>query len=117
MSYVHSATSKVLDSGSAVVGKTFLSVSSIMLFLIFTLIDTFFMLLYRGLIMKFLVSVFKKEDNQTVREIVQQVQLIIRKYIGGLLLEMALVGDHHLRCFFNLRHQVRRSAWPDHRPF
>lgn len=92
MSYVHSATSKVLDSGSAVVGTTVLSVSSVLLFLIFTLIDTFFMLLYRGLIMKFLVSVFKKDDSQTVREIVQQVQFIIRKYIGGLLLEMALVA-------------------------
>ena len=92
MSYVHSATSKIMASGSEVVGTTVLSVSSIMLFLIFTLIDTFFMLLYRGLIMKFLVNVFKKEDNDTVHEIVEQVQMIIRKYIGGLLLEMALVA-------------------------
>lgn len=92
LSYFHSATSKIMASGTAVVSTTFLSVSSVMLFLIFTLIDTFFMLLYRGLIMRFLVSVFKKENDATVHAIVEQVQLIIRKYIGGLLLEMTLVA-------------------------
>jgi putative permease len=92
LNYFHSATTKIMASGTAVVGTTFLSVSSTMLFLIFTLIDTFFMLVYRGLIMKFLVSVFKKENDDTVHAIVQQVQLIIRKYIGGLLLEMTLVA-------------------------
>ena len=89
---VNSATSKVLSPDTAVVGATVLSVSSILLFLVFTFIYTFFFLLYRTLIMKFLESVFLKENKSTVHEIIEQVQYIIRKYIIGLLIEMAIVA-------------------------
>ena len=42
--------------------------------------------------MKFLESVFLKENKATVHEIIEQVQFIIRKYIIGLLTEMAIVA-------------------------
>jgi predicted PurR-regulated permease PerM len=86
------ATSKVLSPDTAAVGATVLSVSSIVLFLVFTFIYTFFFLLYRTLILKFLESVFLKENKSTVYEIVEQVQHMIRKYIVGLLIEMAIVA-------------------------
>jgi len=44
------------------------------------------------LIMKFLVSVFLEENNKLVYDIIEQVQYIIRKYIIGLLIEMAIVA-------------------------
>ncbi|MFD2145361.1 AI-2E family transporter [Mucilaginibacter antarcticus] len=86
------ATSKVLSPDTAAVGATVLSVSSILLFLVFTFIYTFFFLLYRRLILKFLESVFLKENKLTVYKIIEQVQFIIRKYIIGLLIEMAIVA-------------------------
>jgi putative permease len=86
------ATSKVLSPDTAAVGATVLSVSAVLLFLVFTFIYTFFFLLYRTLIMKFLESVFLKENKSTVYEIMEQVQYIIRKYIIGLLTEMAIVA-------------------------
>jgi predicted PurR-regulated permease PerM len=86
------ATSKVLSPDTAAVGATVLSVSSILLFLVFTFIYTFFFLLYRSLILKFLESVFLKENKSTVYEIIEQVQYIIRKYIIGLLIEMSIVA-------------------------
>ncbi len=89
---VNSATSKVMSADPAVVGATVLSLSSILLFLVFTFIYTFFFLLYRRLIMKFLESVFLDENKITVHEIVEQVQHIIRKYIIGLLIEMGIVA-------------------------
>ena len=92
LNYVHSATSKALASGTTVVGATVLSLSSILLFLVFTLIYTFFFLLYRKLIMSFLVSVFLEENKQMVYEIIENIQYIIRKYIIGLLIEMAIVA-------------------------
>jgi putative permease len=92
LGYVHSATNKVMASGTAVVGATVLSLSSILLFLVFTFIYTFFFLLYRTLIMKFLISVFLEENKVLVHDIIEQVQYIIRKYIVGLLIEMAIVA-------------------------
>ena len=92
MTYVKSATSKVLDSGTAVVGITIISLSSFLLFLVFTFIYTFFFLAYRRIIMHFLVSVFLEENSMVVHDIVEQVQQILRKYITGLLIEMCVVS-------------------------
>jgi putative permease len=92
LTYVKSATNKVLDSGTAVVGDTLISLSSFLLFLVFTFIYTFFFLAYRRIIMHFLVSVFLEENSLVVHEIIEQVQQILRKYIIGLLIEMCIVS-------------------------
>ncbi len=92
MSYVNKATSEVLNSSSAVIGATVASLSSILLFVVFTMIYTFFLLFYRRLILKFLIAVFKEEHSETVYDIVEQVQYIVRKYILGLLLQMLIVS-------------------------
>ncbi|AMR31934.1 AI-2E family transporter [Mucilaginibacter sp. PAMC 26640] len=92
LTYVDTAKSKIMESGSSVVGATLLSLSGILLFLVFTFIYTFFFLLYRKLIMRFFESVFLDENKSLVHEIVEQVQYIIRKYIIGLLIEMGIVA-------------------------
>ncbi len=92
MNYIHNETTKMLSSSATVISATVSSVSSILLFLVFVMIDTFFLLFYRRLIMKFLIAVFKEENSVVVYDIVEQVQFIIRKYILGLLLEMAIVA-------------------------
>ncbi|MEO8795926.1 MAG: AI-2E family transporter [Daejeonella sp.] len=92
LKYVHNATSKIMESGTTVVGTTLLSISSILLFLVFTFIYTFFFLLYRRLIMRFLESVFLPENKKLVHDIIEQVQFIIRKYIIGLIIEMLIVA-------------------------
>jgi predicted PurR-regulated permease PerM len=92
LDYFNTATSKMLSASTALIGTTVVTLSSIMLFLVFTMIDTFFLLFYRRLIMKFLIGVFKEENSITVYEIVAQIQYIIRKYILGLLLEMSIVA-------------------------
>ncbi|WP_299289208.1 AI-2E family transporter [uncultured Mucilaginibacter sp.] len=92
MNYVHSATSKILNGSTAAIGSTVLSLSSVLLFLIFMLIDTFFLLVYRTLLLRFLVAVFKQENSQIVYDVIQNIQSIIRKYITGLILEMLIVA-------------------------
>jgi putative permease len=93
LDYVHSATTKVLSSSTAVVGATVLSVSSIMLFLVLTFIYTFFFLLYRRLIITFLISVFLEQNKLLVHDIVENVQSIIRKYIVGLFIQMTIISS------------------------
>jgi predicted PurR-regulated permease PerM len=92
LTFVKSATSKVLDSGTAVVGVTIISLSSFLLFILFTFIYTLFFLIYRRLIMQFLVSVFLEENSLVVHDIIEQVQQILRKYITGLFIEMCIVS-------------------------
>jgi predicted PurR-regulated permease PerM len=65
LNVVNSAASKVTSPDAALVGTTLLSLSSIVLFLIFTFIYTFFFLMYRRLILKFLESVFLAENKAT----------------------------------------------------
>lgn len=90
--YLDSATSKLLATGSSVLGSAVLSISSLMLFLVFIMFDTFFLLYYRRLIVKFLVSVFKEENAVTVYDIIAHIQSRIRQYILGLVLEMVIVA-------------------------
>jgi predicted PurR-regulated permease PerM len=92
MNYVNNATSKLMETGSSVIGNTLVSLSSILLFLVFILIDTFFLLYYRRLIVRFLVAVFKEENSVVVYDIIAQIQTRIRQYILGLLLEMVIVA-------------------------
>jgi predicted PurR-regulated permease PerM len=105
---VSSATSKVMSPDTAAVGATVLSLSSIVLFLVFTFIYTFLFLLYRRLIMKFLESVFLDENKSTVHEIIEQVQYMIRKYIVGLLIEMGIIaaGVSAAFSFMGLRYAI-----------
>ena len=92
MNYVNSATSKIETMAPTVIGATVLSLSSVLLFIVFVMFDTFFMLFYRTRLLKFLVDVFREENSNSVYDIVARVQLIIRKYILGLFLEMGTVA-------------------------
>ena len=92
-SYVHKATSKIVDSGTGVAGATLYSVSSALLFIGFTVLYTFFFLLYRGLILDFFIKVFSAKNSHLVYEVAEEVQYIIRKYIIGMLIEMMVVSS------------------------
>jgi len=63
-----------------------------MLFYAFILIFTFFILFYRRLLFRFILWVFKEENSATVFDIMENIQSILRQYILGLLLEMAIVA-------------------------
>ena len=92
MTYVNEGLSKLLSSSSVLIGAAVASLSSILLFMVFTMIYTFFLLFHRRLLLKFLIAVFKEENSVTVYDIVEQVQYIVRKYILGLMLEMLIVA-------------------------
>jgi predicted PurR-regulated permease PerM len=102
MIYVHQATSKLLSSSAVMATATLLSISSILLFLIFTFIYTFFFLLYRRLIKRFLLVVFKDENKILVNDVIECVQSMIRKYIIGLFSEMAIVATVACLAFWAL---------------
>jgi predicted PurR-regulated permease PerM len=81
-----------MSSSTAVIGTTFDTVSSLMLFYAFIIVFTFFILFYRRLLLRFLIWAFNDENSSVVYDIVENTQLILRQYILGLLLEMFIVA-------------------------
>lgn len=100
MVYVEDTTKKIMASGGEVVGQTFDAVSSLMLFYVFILIFTFLILLYRALLIRFIVWVFSDDHSEVVHDIVEKIQSILRQYILGLLLEMFVVACLACTAFF-----------------
>lgn len=91
---VQSATGNISDgkTTSAAIGVTVITASYVILFWVFVIIDTFFLLIYRRLLLHFLIAVFKKENAIAVYEVVERIKFIITKYITGLMLEMMVVS-------------------------
>jgi len=92
INYINSATSDAVSQGTSLLGQTLLSVSSLMLFLVFIFLYTFFILLHRRLLLNFLVSLFKEKHSVVVYDVVSNVQYIVKKYIVGLFLQMLIVS-------------------------
>jgi predicted PurR-regulated permease PerM len=90
--YVINAEKKIMSSGTEVIGTTFGAVSSLMLFYVFIMIFTFFILFYRRLLYRFVLQAFGKDNESIVHDIVENIQSILRQYILGLLLEMIIVA-------------------------
>lgn len=93
MAYINSTANSIASHSTSMIGATVLSLSSLLLFIIFILIDTFFLLFYRRLFLKFIIRSFREENSNVVLDISEQIQFIIRKYILGLLLEMLIVAS------------------------
>lgn len=91
VTYVNKAMTDSLGAGTTVLGQTLLSISSTLLLFVFTLLYTFFLLLYRTHIATFFVSLFSEKFKPTVLEIFSQIQFIVKKYMLGLFIEIALV--------------------------
>jgi len=90
--YINNTTSEALGKGTALVGATLMSLSSSLLFMVFIFLYTFFLLMHRSLLLRFILALFHDDHSPVVREVVSRIQYIIRKYIVGLLLQMAIVA-------------------------
>jgi putative permease len=90
--FLSTTEKKIMSSGTEVVGTTFGAVSSLLLFYVFIMIFTFFILFYRKLLYGFVLQAFGKDNELTVHDIVENIQSILRQYILGLLLEMVIVA-------------------------
>jgi putative permease len=90
--YINTTTADALSKGTVFIGHTLLSLSSSLLFLVFIFLYTFFLLLHRRLLLRFVISLFHTSHSPIVMEGVTHIQYIIRKYIAGLALQMIIVS-------------------------
>lgn len=90
--YINQTAETALGHGTELIGTTLLSLSSSLLFMVFIFLYTFFLMLHRGLLLRFVVALFSENHTPIVHEAVARIQYIIRKYILGLLLQMVIVA-------------------------
>lgn len=91
--YIHNKASGAISGGTSYIGSTLLSVTSMLLLTVLTLIYTFFALLYRATLLKFLIALVNERNSKIVHEVTSDIQVVIRKYILGLLFEMLIVAS------------------------
>jgi len=90
--YINQAAEKIFSTSAVILSGTLSALSSVLIFLGFTLLFTFFILNYRRTLYVFLVSVFSPSHRSRVEEIVEKVKSIIKKYIIGLFTQMIIVS-------------------------
>src|SRR5690606_19486399 len=108
MDFINKTASKSVDSGTLFLGTALVSLSSMFILFVFTFLYTFFLLIYRGHIVKFLLFVNRVEDRPIVVDVVQQVQYVVKKYLIGLLIQMSLVALLVFVCLSLIRSEERR---------
>lgn len=80
------------DSGSGILGSTFLSLTDIFIGLTLLPIYAFLILYYRDMLKKFIIALFKNGHRETVEEVLKESRGVVQNYMVGLLIEMGIVA-------------------------
>ena len=99
---VEDSTNNMLPSTSSIINRTVNTVTNAFVIGILLFITTFLMLLYRGLIVQFFVTLFADDYTKNIHSILGRVQFVIKSYIAGLLLEMIIIAVAYCAVFFFL---------------
>ncbi len=97
---IDNAAEKIKDSGSGLLGNTFLSVTQGILLIVLLPVYCFLILYYRSMIKRFLIALFKSEHEPKVIEVLQESKLIVQGYMTGLIIEMGIVAAINALGFF-----------------
>lgn len=92
INYIEKNAEEVLKRGSGVLGTAVTSLTSMLASSMFVFLAIFFFLLYRSHLVKFLIWCFPPKDQTKVKEVVTEIQSIIKQYIFGLLIQVVAVS-------------------------
>ncbi len=90
--YLNEQAEKLRATGTTYLSHTFFSITEVVMLLILMPIYTFLLLFYKNHIRNFLFAVFKKQHTRNIKNVLSQTKLMIRSYMVGLLIEMAIVA-------------------------
>lgn len=89
---LNDTASSSFGQGTMILGVALMSLSSFTIFLVFLFLYTFFVLLYRSHIVKFLLLLNHSQHHDTVLDIISQVKYVVKRYLTGLAIQMLLVS-------------------------
>ncbi len=97
---VANATSDMQDSGMVYyIKQTFFTVTETFAFLIFSLIYSFLILLYRHTIRNFFFAIFARPYKKNVAAVLDGTKQVIKNYMTGLLTEMVIISASNTLLF------------------
>ena len=99
---INDSGNSVMPSVSGLVNTAVTTVSSLIFHVIIVFIYTFLLLLYRSLIVSFLIRVFKNNHTEKIHRVLNNIHFMIKAYIVGLFIEMLVVATLNCTAFFIL---------------
>ncbi len=90
--YINRSASSIAESAAKSVSGLFLSITSILLLMVFVFLFTFFILFHRRMLMNFTINLFSEEHEAKVREVITETKSMMNSYVVGLLLEMIIMS-------------------------
>ena len=90
--YMNKSMNSMMESAARSVSNVFLSVTGVLLLILFVVIFTFFMLYHRKLLMRFVLHLFSAPNRGKVSEVVHETKTMINAYVLGLVIEMVFMS-------------------------
>jgi predicted PurR-regulated permease PerM len=100
--FMKSSTSNVIPKTSYIVNTALTTVSTAVFISILIMIQTFLLILYRSLIVRFFIMIFAREHSGVIYELFVKMRYVIRSYIVGLFIEMLIVAVAYCSVLFFL---------------
>ncbi|MGX5821023.1 AI-2E family transporter [Chitinophaga lutea] len=102
IAWINETAAKSISTVSAFIVNTLTSLSSLLIFLVFIPLYTFFLLYYRRLLVKFLLKLFRQEYAEEVHEVIAHSRVVIKSYVVGLFIEMVVVAGLYIAALLML---------------
>jgi predicted PurR-regulated permease PerM len=88
---INQQSEKLLNFAGGYVGGIASSLTALLIFFGLVPIYIFLLLFYRNLLLRFVFLWYKESEHERVRETVKEMQIIIKSYLGGLLIQIAYI--------------------------
>lgn len=100
INFIENSANNIMASAADYISNVFKSMATLLLWVVFIFIYTFFVLFHRNILVKFMLYLFSEDNRNQVKEVIVETKGIINSYLGGLLIEMLIVGVVNCTMFF-----------------
>lgn len=91
MQVLDEQSKKFMDTAGGVLSGAFASLTSIFIFVGLLPIYIFLMLFYKNLLLRFVFLWFEPKSHEKVKEVMKEIQVIIKSYLIGLLIQISYI--------------------------
>lgn len=97
--YIDETTEKMTEN-QGLISRTVLTLTGVVSYIVFLPVYTFLILYHKDMIKTFLINSFANDDEDKVREVLQESQVMSQQYLTGLLIEVSIVFTLNTIGFF-----------------
>ncbi len=97
--FVKTSKEDALPNASNIIEGTVNTISNVIFLTVIIFIYTFLLLMYRSLILQFFIQLFNKKYKESIHSIAGNIRFAIKGYMGGLIIEMAVIAFLNFTAF------------------